>query len=195
MTAFHHSDFTEKALGVWVTGLSPLGTYKAVLRSVHRASDPGLLSPSSSAKEDLLPTLCHLLNLQCKWSLHTSASRWVRRAGDRKNTNTEKDTSEKEFIFKCTRVAAYRVSLVFHKWKGITQSPQGGRAWYLKAWQRGQGHNQALWLSTWLCPTCPLSSPRTWQGMQSSGQLYPESVLLLRVIYGNFHCQVGCKIQ
>lgn len=46
----------------------------------------------------------------------------MRRARDRKNTNTEKDTSGKEFIFKRTCVAAYRVSLVFHKWKGLLRA-------------------------------------------------------------------------
>lgn len=55
-----------------------------------------------------------------------------------------RDLSGKELIFTCTRLAAYRVSLVFRRWKGITQSPQGGRAHYVRAPQTGQGHNQAL---------------------------------------------------
>lgn len=133
-----------------------------MLRSVPRASDVGLLSTSSNAKTDFLPTLCHLLCFQCKWPPQTSASRWVRRAGGQEE-HRKKDAWGKELIFKCTIAAAYRVSLAFHRWKEITQHSEDGHAGYLKAKQAGQRHNQALWLSTWPCLVCSPSSPMTWR--------------------------------
>ena len=54
------------------------------------------------------------------------------------------------------------VNLVFHKWKGITQSPPHGHAISLQTKGTGQGHSEALPDPAWLCPICSLGSPNTW---------------------------------
>lgn len=41
--------------------------------------------------------------------------------------------SGKELTFECTTPAAYSISLIFHRWKKITQSPQGGHARSVRA--------------------------------------------------------------